>query len=197
MHADRFAAPRGPAMTRGRLPLLCAALLSLLPAAAIADDDLHRSLPPGVIAEREAPTPPALEQAIAARSAHLFDAIFVDCDPDAVASTITVDFEFHHDSWGTLADSREAFVERLRGQCRRRASGEESGSRRELVAGTQRVFPIGAEAALETGVHRFYVPTADGGETLTGIARYTHLWRREHGAWVVARILSYEHMDVR
>lgn len=183
--------------TPRRFLLLCAAMLSLLSATVIADDDLRRWLPLDAIAERDAPTPPALEQAIVARSARLFDAIFDDCDPDAVAATISADFEFHHDRWGTLADSRDAFVDRLRGECRSRASGEASGSRRELVTGTQRVFPIGEDGALETGVHRFHVSTANGGETLTGIARYTHLWRREHDAWVVARILSYEHMTVR
>jgi len=36
-----------------------------------------------------------------------------------------------------------------------------------------------------------------GGETLVGIARYSHLWRREDGVWRVARILSYDHRDVR
>ncbi len=197
MNARPATTPHRTAATPRRFQLLCAAMLSLLSATVVADDDLRRSLPPGAIAEREAPTPPALEQAIAARSAILFDAIFVDCDPDAVAATIAADFEFHHDRWGTIADSRNVFVDHLRDQCRRRASGEESGSRRELAAGTQRVFPIGEDGALETGVHRFYVPAANGGETLTGIARYTHLWRRENDAWVVARILSYEHMAVR
>ncbi|MFZ5635640.1 MAG: nuclear transport factor 2 family protein [Pseudomonadota bacterium] len=160
------------------------------------DDDLRRHVPDGAALEREAPTPPALERTIAARSAVLFDAIFARCDPDAVSATIAPDFEFHHDRWGTIASSGPAFVERIRAQCLRRGNGEDPGSRRELVPGTQRVFPIGDDAALETGVHRFHVPDGNDGDTLVGIARYSHLWRRTDDGWVVARILSYEHMAV-
>lgn len=184
----------------------CAAALWLISAAALAgdgarddaqDDDLSRHVPRDVALEREAPTTPALERAIAARSAALFDAIFARCDADIVSATIAPDFEFHHDRWGTIARSGPAFVERIRAQCLRRANGEDPGSRRERVPGTQRVFPIGDDAALEIGVHRFHAPDGNGGDTLVGIARYTHLWRRTDDGWVVARILSYEHMAVR
>lgn len=161
-----------------------------------ADDDLLRYLPANAHAEREAPTPVALEQQIAARSDRLFDAIFAHCDADIVADATTGDFEFHHDHWGTIADTREAFVARIRAQCADIASGREPGTRRESVPGTQTIYPSGADGAMETGVHRFYQRNARGGETLVGIARYVHLWRRESGTWRIARILSYAHMDV-
>lgn len=176
------------------LALLCTTAFA---APASAEDDLLRYLPAGAQAPREALTPDGLNTAITARSAELFDAIFTQCRPDAVADTITGDFEFHHDRWGTIATSRSAFVDSLRRQCERRRTGEDIGSRRELVEGTQAVFPAGENGAIETGVHRFHVPAPDGGETLVGIARYSHLWRREDGVWRVARILSYDHRDVR
>jgi hypothetical protein len=187
-----------PTMTRIPLQVLWFALLcaSAFASPASAGDDLLRHLPAGASALREAPTTDALRNEIVVRSAQLFDAIFRTCMPDTVADAVTGDFEFHHDRGGTIATTRAGFVDRIRGQCERRRTGDDAGSRRELVAGTQAVFPVGDGGAIETGIHRFHVPDKAGGETLVGIARYSHLWRREDGVWRVARILSYDHRAV-
>lgn len=176
-------------------PLLCMSLL-LWSALSRASDDLARYLPTGAQATRAALASEATTREIARRSDDLFDAIFAHCEPDLVADAITIDFEFHHDQWGTIADSRERFVGKLRKQCQRRAAGEERASRRELVPDTWAIYPSGETGAIETGIHRFYEIAEDGSEKLVGIARYSHLWRREDGHWRVARILSYDHMDV-
>lgn len=182
--------------------LLSLALLSMpllaMPSLSRADTDgLEPYLPAGARASRAAPTPAALTREIAGRSDRLFDAIFTRCAADDVGGIITADFEFHHDQWGLIATSRAGFVETIRKQCLRRAAGKEPASRRERLPGTQAVYPSGESGAIETGVHRFYEIAADGRETLVGIARYSHVWRHEDGAWRVARILSYQHMDVR
>jgi hypothetical protein len=177
------------------LPL--ALLLSIsFTAAAASDDSLQRYLPAGAQASRAAPTPAALAREIELRSDVLFDAVFAHCSPDTLADTITDDFEFHHDQWGLIADSRTKFVDSIRKQCLRRESGEDPASRRERVSGTRTVYPSGESGAIETGVHRFYEIATNGQEMLVGIARYAHAWRREDGVWRVSRILSYEHMDV-
>ena len=182
--------------------LLSLALLSMpllaMPSLSRADTDgLEPYLPAGARASRAAPTPAALTREIAGRSDRLFDAIFTRCAADDVGGIITADFECHHDQWGLIATSRAGFVETIRKQCLRRAAGKEPASRRERLPGTQAVYPSGESGAIETGVHRFYEIAADGRETLVGIARYSHVWRHEDGAWRVARILSYQHMDVR
>lgn len=177
------------------LPL--ALLLSIsFTGAAASDDSLQRYLPAGAQASRAAPTPAALAREIELRSDILFDAVFAHCSPDTLADAITDDFEFHHDQWGLIADSRTKFADSIRKQCLRRESGENPASRRELVSGTQTVYPSGENGAIETGVHRFYEIATNGQEMLVGIARYAHAWRREDGVWRVSRILSYEHMDV-
>ena len=177
------------------LPL--ALLLSIsFTGAAASDDSLQRYLPAGAQASRAVPTPAALAREIELRSNVLFDAVFAHCSPDTLADTITDDFEFHHDQWGLIADSRTKFVDSIRKQCLRRESGEDPASRRERVSGTQTVYPSGESGAIETGVHRFYEIATNGQEMLVGIARYAHAWRREDGVWRVSRILSYEHMDV-
>ena len=187
--------PDLPMRTVLMLPL--ALLLSISPmCAAASDDNLQQYLPAGMQARRAAPTPAALTREIAQRSDALFDAVFTHCVPDTLADVITDDFEFHHDQWGLIADSRAKFVASMRKQCLRRASGEDPASRRELVTGTQAVYPSGETGAIETGVHRFYEIATNGQEMLVGIARYAHAWRREDGVWRVSRILSYEHMDV-
>lgn len=177
------------------LPL--ALLLSIsFTGAAASDDSLQRYLPAGAQASRAAPAPAALAREIELRSDILFDAVFAHCSPDTLADTITDDFEFHHDQWGLIADSRTKFVDSIRKQCLRRESGENPASRREVVSGTQTVYPSGENGAIETGAHRFYEIATNGQEMLVGIARYAHAWRREDGVWRVSRILSYEHMDV-
>lgn len=163
---------------------------------AAADDSLQHYLPAGMHSSRAAPTSAALAREIGQRSEVLFNAVFAHCAPDTLADTITDDFEFHHDQWGLIADSRAKFVASIREQCLGRDSGENSASRRELVPGTQAVYPSGENGAIETGVHRFYEIAGHGQETLVGIARYAHAWRRENGIWRLGRILSYEHMDV-
>ena len=188
-----------PAPRRNRTVRIASLLLMGLPlwsAFSQASDDIAQYLPSGAQAIRAALASEATTREIARRSDGLFGAIFTHCEPDLVADTITVDFEFHHDQWGTIADSRERFVGKLRKQCQRRAVGEERASRRELVPDTRAVYPSGETGAIETGIHRFYEIAEDGSETLVGIARYSHLWRREDGRWRVARILSYDHWDV-
>ncbi len=177
------------------LPL--ALLLSLPHTFAAAADDITQYLPAGAHAIRAAPPSEALTDAISRRSDALFDVIFDRCVAGDLPGMITADFEFHHDQWGTIADSRDRFVDKIHGNCLRRASGEDPVVRRERVPGTLTVYPIGDDGALETGVHRFHEIAKDGRLTLVGIARYSHLWKREDGEWRVSRIFSYDHMDVR
>ena len=187
--------PDRPVRTFSILPLALLLSMSFMCAAA-PGDSLQSYLPTGAQASRAAPTPAALAREIEQRSDVLFGAVFAHCSPDTLADAITDDFEVHHDQWGLIADSRKKFVDSIRKQCLRRESGEDPASRRELVSGTQTVYPSGESGAIETGMHRFYEIAANGQEMLVGIARYAHAWRREDGVWRVSRILSYEHMDV-
>ena len=68
--------------------------------------------------------------------------------------------------------------------------------RRELIAGTLRVFPMDNYGALEFCDHLFYFQINDGSEKLIGSGRLTALWRLEDGAWKLTRVISYDHQHL-
>lgn len=136
-----------------------------------------------------------LTATIRAQDQALFAAVFDDCNVDAVGDLVTADLEFFHDKGGLSADSGAAFVDSIRKLCARQASGEDYRSRRELVADSLFVQPLGDYGAIETGIHRFYRLQPGKPESLAGEARFAHVWKNEAGHWRLARVLSYAHSD--
>jgi hypothetical protein len=69
--------------------------------------------------------------------------------------------------------------------------------RRELVEGSVQVFSLHDQdvlyGAVQSGEHRFYARHEDRPEELTSVARFTHVWLLEEGAWRLATVLSYDH----
>ncbi len=51
--------------------------------------------------------------------------------------------------------------------------------------------------AVATGLHRFYKRADGKPDEVTGIARFVVLWKREFGAWRMARVISYDHREAR
>lgn len=127
----------------------------------------------------------ALYRAIAAADSALFDA-FNRCDPAAMATFFTEDLEFYHDDNGLIAP-RKTFIDGFADGCAKNQIG-----RRELVAGSMEVHPMKGIGALQIGVHRFFIRTADG-ERPGAVARFVMLWRNVGGAWKISRVLSFDH----
>jgi hypothetical protein len=139
------------------------------------------------------PTGAALTEAIAAADAAFFGLFFTGCDPQTLAGDITPDFEMYHDKGGVVADSGPAFVALYAKDCEAKKAPDAWRSRRELVAGTLKVWPVGTWGAIEQGEHVFYERKGDGPETKVGRALFTQLWQFEDGRWKLARVLSYDH----
>jgi Domain of unknown function (DUF4440) len=118
----------------------------------------------------------------------LFDAAFVSCDIEKTNSLFTDDIEFYHDKTGLERGQqvRESF-RRLTASCPR-----DRGIRRELVAGTLRVYPIKDYGAVQMGVHRF---VQRGASTYT-VARFVTLWQKKDGGWIIPRVLSFDHLPM-
>jgi predicted alpha/beta superfamily hydrolase len=49
--------------------------------------------------------------------------------------------------------------------------------------------------AIQMGEHRFYITEPGQPERLSGIARFTHLWKFANNEWKITRALSYDHHD--
>ena len=163
------------------VPALLAAL-ALSPAAA-------PSPPPS---SPELPAPPVLEQAIAARDAKLFGVMFDQCDPAVLADLVTGDMEFYHDKGGRML--HDGFLADYTKTCAAKRAPDAWRSRRELVAGTMKVYAIPGFGAVEEGGHVFYERKGEGPERLAGKARFSILWKLEpDGQWRMARAFSIDH----
>lgn len=138
---------------------------------------------------------PSVREQVEAADSALFRAVFDDCDPDAVAGLVTDDFEFYHDKWGQTARSKDDFVKAIRGLCERQRAGTDFKARRVLVPGSLQVFPMKGYGALEMGRHDFFKREEGKPDVPTEHALFANLWKLDKGRWLLARTLSYDHVD--
>ena len=130
-----------------------------------------------------------LTQQIRQVDAEFFDLFFSGaCDFPRLHGMLAEGAEFYHDRKGLA--STEAFVAEYRRDCENRAG---RAVRRELVAGSLGVIPIGSDGAFQTGEHLFYVrSSADGPERVVDRRRFAALWRLgDDGRWRLSRIVDY------
>jgi hypothetical protein len=135
----------------------------------------------------------ALSDEIAAKDRELFSAVFDRCDAKALAALVTDDFEMYHDKGGQTSTSGAQFVRDIEAMCARQKTGEDYRARRELVAGTMKVYPLEKYGAIQVGEHRFYRLFPDKPEKLVEVALFTHVWKKDANGWRLARVLSYDH----
>ena len=131
---------------------------------------------------------------LAAKDNELFDTIFNKCNVERLGELVTDDFEFYHDKSGQVAKSGREFVDSIRNLCERQSKGIDYRARRVLVRNSLMVYPLNNYGAVQMGVHRFY-PLIKGKPT--EVAKFTHLWKKENGEWKLARVLSYDHKNMR
>jgi hypothetical protein len=119
----------------------------------------------------------------------LFDAGFVTCNAEKANSFFTDDVEFYHDRTGLESGQqvRDTF-KRLTASC---PGGR--GIRREIVAGSLRVYPMQGYGAIQMGLHRF----VERGAPTHTVARFVHLWQQKDGHWKITRVLSFDHLATR
>jgi hypothetical protein len=111
------------------------------------------------------------------------------CNPEKNSSFFTEDLEFYHDVTGPTY-SLNAFMDVLN---KNFCGPKDFTLRRELVPGTLQIYPMNNYGAIQTGEHYFYVTRKNEKEVRTGIAKFTHLWKYEKGAWKISRVISYDH----
>jgi ketosteroid isomerase-like protein len=139
------------------------------------------------------PQTKAMHDEIAAADLALFSAFFDRCDTEALGKMVTDDFEMFHDKNGYMAKSGKEFLDAIAGTCARQKTGEDYRARRELVAGSLKVYPLNNYGAVEVGVHRFFKLTPGKPEELVEVSQFTHVWKKEDSGWKLSRVLSYDH----
>ena len=124
----------------------------------------------------------------------LFERGFNECELGAFIDLIAEDLEFYHDKGG-VTTNKEAFIKQYKkGIC----GNPDYRSRRVLIPGSLEVFPLFDNGklygALQKGIHKFYEKPKDKPEVAGSTARFTHLWLLRDGKWLLARVLSYDHL---
>jgi ketosteroid isomerase-like protein len=134
----------------------------------------------------QAPVPAAeqaeLTRTVAALDTKLFDA-YNHCDLKTLGSMVADDLEFYHDQTGLMV-GKAAFLEAIQNNICGKVE-------RTLVPGSLEVYRLKGYGAVEIGVHRFR--RAGHPEDLGGEAKFVEIWKNTGGAWVLTRVISYDH----
>ena len=130
---------------------------------------------------------------IAAKDRALFGAVFDSCDIEKLRPLVADDLEFFHDKDGLSETSGAHFIDDIRQHCEHIKSGQDFRARREIVAGSMKVYPLNNYGAVETGEHRFYAIADGKPDQLTETAQFLHIWKNDNGTWKLARVVSYGH----
>lgn len=93
--------------------------------------------------------------------------------------------EFYHDTGGVTWNRKEMLANTEKYVCGK--------FRRELVAGSLRVYPIKDYGAIAQGVHRFCQFKSGACE---GAAEFLIVWRQEGAKWSMTRVFSYGHRPI-
>lgn len=166
-----------------------AALLSALALASLTAGCALRPPPPAAApasAHEAAPekSGPLFDQ-LAQLDTHLFDA-FNRCEQpgqlERHAGFFAEGVEFYHDQGGVTWSRAEMIANTQKHVCGK--------FRRELVAGSLRVYPIKGFGAITQGHHRFCQFSASRCE---GAAEFVIIWRQEGARWQISRVLSFGH----
>ncbi len=129
--------------------------------------------------------PDELFQRIEALDRAVFDA-FNRCEIEKLARFFAPELEFYHDKAG-VTWTRDEFMQNVK----KNVCGK---FRRELVAETLEVWPLGDYGAVYSGTHRF-CQFASG--KCEGTGKFMHIWRNQGGDWQITRAISYDHKSVR
>ena len=140
-----------------------------------------------------------------AKSSELFlalekqDSIFFErsfnlCDLAYLSKAIHPDLVFYHDQGGI--QNRAQFMEAVQSNI----CGDSTHKPiRKVVKESLEVFPMYNNgvlyAALQTGVHDFYIREKNKPDQHTSRARFTHLYLLEKGEWLLKEVLSYDHRN--
>lgn len=169
-HADCHSLTR-PNMKRSIRHIIATTLATLMVAATFAQ------IPAKPAAQNEDP----LYRRIDALDKAVFDA-FNGCDLEKLASHFAPELEFYHDKGG-VTWGRDQFISDVK----RNVCGK---FRRELVAGSLEVWPIGEWGAVYSGTHMFCQLNATRCE---GIGKFMHIWQNKAGVWRITRVISFDH----
>lgn len=136
----------------------------------------------------------SLFKVLAVQDSILFERGFNQCDLEYLKKHITEDLKFYHDQGGF--QDRKTFLENTQKYI---CGNPEQKPIRKVDASTLEVFPLYNNgklyAAIQKGIHHFYIREKGKEDVQTSTARFTHVWVLDNETWKLSEVLSYDHRD--
>lgn len=121
-----------------------------------------------------------------------FERGFNNCDIPYLEKSMDDNLKFYHDKGGF--QNKKLFLERTKENI---CSDPLKKPIRKVVPESLEVFPLydngNLYGAIQTGEHQFYIREPDKKDVLGGRAKFTTVWTKKDGNWVMSDVLSYDH----
>lgn len=121
-----------------------------------------------------------------------FERGFNNCDIAYLEKSVDENLKFYHDNGG-LQD-KKLFLERTKQNI---CSNPKQKPIRKVIESSLEVFPLYNNGelygAIQTGEHQFYIREKNKQDVLGGKAKFTSVWTKKEGRWLLSDVLSYDH----
>lgn len=125
-----------------------------------------------------------------------FERGFNNCDIPYLEKSVDDNLKFYHDNGGF--QDKKLFLERTKQNI---CGNPNQKPIRKVIENSLEVFPLYNNGelygAIQSGEHRFFIREKGKQDALGGQAKFTTVWTKKNGNWVMSDILSYDHGDAK
>ena len=123
-----------------------------------------------------------------------FERGFNNCDIAYLEKTMDNNLKFYHDNGGF--QNKKLFLERTKQNI---CGNPNQKPIRKVIENSLEVFPLYNNGelygAIQTGEHQFFIREKNKDDVLGGQAKFTSVWTKKDGNWLMSDVLSYDHGD--
>ena len=123
-----------------------------------------------------------------------FERGFNNCDMAYLEKSVDDNLKFYHDNGGF--QDKKLFLERTKQNI---CSNPNQKPIRKVIESSLEVFPLYNNGelygAIQTGEHQFFTREKNKEDVLGGQAKFTSVWTKKDGNWLMSDVLSYDHGD--
>ncbi|MFC4686670.1 serine hydrolase [Epilithonimonas pallida] len=125
-----------------------------------------------------------------------FERGFNNCDIAYLEKSVDEHLKFYHDKGGF--QDKKLFLERTKQNI---CGNPNQKPIRKVIENSLEVFPLYNNGelygAIQSGEHRFFIREKGKQDALGGQAKFTTVWTKKNGNWIMSDILSYDHGDAK
>lgn len=121
-----------------------------------------------------------------------FERGFNNCDISYLEKTMDDNLKFYHDNGGF--QDKKLFLEKTKQNI---CGNPNQKPIRKVIENSLEVFPLYNNGelygAIQTGEHQFFIREIGKEDVLGGQAKFTSVWTKKDGNWMMSNVLSYDH----